>query len=127
MNSTNKVVALLVGLALMVAIVMIGGGGQNASAQYVESDLRQMLTDLWTRVLDNQSSETLSNFVFTISFESSIAGLGNSVTFGQDLTNLQLREAGENYFCIARRFSRTTNVDCIPYTNITKVSYSERD
>lgn len=127
MNSTNRIVGLMVGLALIVAVLMLGAGQQDASAQYVESDLRQMLTDLWNQVLENQSSDTLSNFVFTISFEYSIAGLGNSVTFGQDLRNLQLREAGSNYFCIGRRFSRTTNVDCIPYTNITKVSYSERE
>lgn len=126
MHSSNRIVILIAGVALLAAILMLWPAEQPATAQYVEGDMRQLLTDLWNRVMENQDSETLSSFVFTISFDTSIPGLGNSVTFGQDLANLALREAGENYFCVGRRFSRTTNVDCVPYTNVTKISYAER-
>ncbi|MBN2470726.1 MAG: hypothetical protein JXN59_08390 [Anaerolineae bacterium] len=128
MHSTNRVVVIFVGLALLVAAVLLVTDQQPATAQYVEGEnMQQLLINLWDQVMDNQSNDRISNFVFTVSFTTSISGLGNSVTFGQDLANLSLREAGEDYICVSRRFSRTTNVDCIPFTNITKISYSERE
>ncbi|GAB4569519.1 MAG: hypothetical protein Kow0077_02170 [Anaerolineae bacterium] len=126
MRNINRSIIILVGAALLLGAVVLLPASQPATAQYSEGDLRQLLTTLWERVLTEQANESYSNFVFSVSFDSSIAGLGNSVTFGQGLENLQLREVGTNYMCIARKFSRTTNVDCIPYTNIIKISYTER-
>ncbi len=128
MHSTNKIVVAIAGIALLVAVILLATEQQPVTAQYVEGEnMQQLLSNLWDQVMDNQSNDRVSNFVFTVSFTTSISGLGNSVTFGQDLANLSLREAGEDYICISRRFSRTTNVDCIPFTNITKISYSERE
>lgn len=128
MHSTNKIVVAIVGIALLAAVLLLATDQQPVTAQYVEGEnMQQLLGNLWDQVMDNQSNDRVSNFVFTVSFTTSISGLGNSVTFGQDLANLSLREAGEDYICISRRFSRTTNVDCIPFTNITKISYSERE
>lgn len=128
MHSTNRIVVAIVGIALLAAILLLASDQQPVTAQFVEGEnMQQLLLNLWDQVMDNQSNDRISSFVFTVSFNTSIAGLGNSVTFGQDLANLTLREAGADYICVSRRFSRTTNVDCIPFTNITKISYSERE
>jgi len=115
---------LIVGAAL--ALIAPGLPASPAAAQATPGGIAELLNDLWERVMQEQTSATTSNFVFTVAFDTSISGLGNSITFGQGLDSLQLQEAGEDYFCVARRFSRTTNVDCVPYTNVVKVSYSER-
>lgn len=115
---------LIVGAAL--ALIAPGLPASPAAAQATPGGIAELLNGLWERVMQEQTSATTSNFVFTVAFDTSISGLGNSITFGQGLDSLQLQEAGEDYFCVARRFSRTTNVDCVPYTNVVKVSYSER-
>jgi len=115
---------LIVGAAL--ALIALGLPLSPAAAQATPGSIAELLNGLWERVMQEQTSAMTSNFVFTVAFDTSISGLGNSVTFGQGLDSLQLQEAGEDYFCVARRFSRTTNVDCVPYTNVVKVSYSER-
>ncbi len=128
MRSINKVLVVLIGVGMLVAGLLLVTDQQPAAAQYVEGEnMQHLLINLWDQVMDNQSNDRVSSFVFTVSFTTSISGLGNSVTFGQDLANLSLREAGADYICVSRRFSRTTNVDCIPFTNITKISYSERE
>jgi hypothetical protein len=130
---TNMLASNRIPLVLAVILLTLGVGlaipsitATEVTAQVEERDMGDLLTNLWDRVLENQSNENTSEFVFTIAFNQSIPGLGSSVTFGQGLETLRLQEAGENYFCVARLFSRTTNTDCMPYTNVTKVSYSER-
>ncbi len=118
------VAILCLGAALVV--ISVGTPASRAAAQPAPGGIAELMAQLWERVLQEQTNTTTSNFVFTVAFQSSISGLGNSVTFGQGLDTLRLQEAGEDYFCVARRFSRTTNVDCIPYTNVVKVSFSER-
>lgn len=124
-----RTIMILVGLLLLTAALAVIAPSLLASravAQPAPGGIAELMEQLWERVLQEQTNNTSSSFVFTVAFNTSISGLGNSVTFGQGLDTLRLQEAGEDYFCVARRFSRTTNVDCIPYTNVVKVSYSER-
>lgn len=124
-----RTIVIFVGLLLLAAALVVivpGLPASRAAAQPAPSGIAELMGQLWERVLQEQTTSTTSGFVFTVAFNTSISGLGNSVTFGQGLDTLRLQEAGEDYFCVARRFSRTTNVDCIPYTNVVKLSYSER-
>ncbi len=127
MNRASRVVVSIFGVAVLLAIVALSAGEPApATAQLAGSDMRQLLNDLWDRTLSDLSGETISNFTFTVTFKTSISGLGNSVTFGQNLNSLELREAGADYFCTARKFSRNTNVDCIPFENVSTISFTER-
>ena len=94
-------------------------------AQTVQEGMASLLDELWNRVLTEQSSATTSDFTFSITFNTSISGTGNSVTFGQGLNNLQISRIGADHFCISRAFSRTLNVDCIPFSNISRIAYQE--
>jgi hypothetical protein len=127
MNRVNKAVLGIIGLVLLLAVLALWSGeARPVTAQLAGSDMRQLLSDLWERTQSELSTATTSNFVFAITFKTSISGLGNSITFGQNLGTLELQEAGTDYFCVARKFSRNTNVDCVPYENVSTIAYTVR-
>lgn len=109
-----------IGVALFVAAAQ-----SPAQAQPAQDDMAALLDELWNRVLAEQTSATTSGFTFTISFNQSISGTGNSVTFGQGVNNLQLSRIGADYFCLSRAFSRTLNFECIAFNNINRISYQQ--
>ena len=115
------VVGLLIGSNLLSSPIAAAEPGLQTSS----TTLSDLLNSLWTRVIEEQTSDTSSDFSFTISFNNSLSGIGGSVTLGQGLNNLQITEIGADYFCLARVFSRASNIDCVPFSNINKLSYQE--
>ncbi|MBN1966838.1 MAG: hypothetical protein JW910_19450 [Anaerolineae bacterium] len=111
----------------LVALIVLGWQVQATTAQsVVESDgATQLIAELWQRVLSEQTSDTNSNFDFTLEFTDSISGMGNSVTLGQSLTTLRIDRIGADFVCITRLFSQTIANDCVPIHNIAKISYRE--
>jgi hypothetical protein len=117
-----------IGVLLLAAIgvALFAAAAQSpAQAQPAQDDLAALLDELWNRVLTEQTSATTSDFTFTISFHQSISGTGNSVTFGQGLNSLRLDRVGADFFCLSRAFSRNLNIECIPFSNISRVSYQQ--
>jgi len=96
-----------------------------AQAQSAQDDMAALLDELWNRVLAEQTSSTTSAFNFTVSFNQSVAGTGNSVTFGQGINSLQVSRIGADYFCFTRAFSRNLNVECIAFSNVSRISYQQ--
>ena len=85
-----------------------------------------LLDELWNRTLAEQTNATTSSFMFTVAFADSISGgIGDRLTFGQGLNNQQLSRIGADYFCVSRTFSRTVNVDCIPFNMVSHITYQE--
>ncbi len=112
-------------VALTLLLLTLNWGALTAAQEATDQTFADLLSELWGRVLAAQTSESSSNFVFTVEFQESISGLGNSVTLGQGLNTLRLERINADHFCISRVFSRSLNVDCIPYANINKVSFRE--
>lgn len=117
----------LAGIAviLVLLLLVLDWNALTAAQEATDQTFADLLSELWSQVLAAQTSESSSNFVFTVEFQESISGLGNSVTLGQGLNTLRLERINADHFCISRVFSRSLNVDCIPYTNINKVSFRE--
>ncbi len=110
-------------LALLVVFVLTTRPA--AVAQNNPDSTGQFLTELWDRVTTQQTGATSSSFVFTINFNQSLSGIGGTVTLGQNLNSLQISRIGQDYFCLSRAFSRTSNIDCVPFANIKSISYQE--
>jgi len=110
-------------LALVAAFVLTSQPA--VEAQINPDSTGQLLVDLWDRVTAEQTSATSSSFNFTINFNQSLSGVGSGVTLGQSLNSLQISRIGQDYFCLSRVFSRTSNIDCIPFANIKSISYQE--
>ncbi len=113
----------LVGLVVMLALAWALSAA--APARATEDDLGQLISELWDRVLAEQTGETSSTFNFTIEFTGSLSGIGSSVTMGQGLNNQRIARVGADFVCIARVFSRALSNDCVPFTNIAKINYRE--
>ena len=113
---------MVIGIALLFGLLITQ---PNVSAQDSPDTFEHLLNDLWEQVLSEQTGEASSDFTFSIEYKESISGLGNSTTLGQSLNTLNINRIGENYFCLSRAFSRTVNVDCIPFDNILKISYRD--
>lgn len=96
-----------------------------ATAQLTDDDLSTLLVEMWERTLNEQASQDSSSFVFTITFDKPVTGLGGSITMGQELSRRTIERVGDDYFCIARAFSQSKNVDCATFANVTTISYRD--
>ncbi|GEM_PF-4525107 len=124
MRQTTVFLGITAAALILFAAAILGWQLHQASAQEVtDTTMSRLLGDLWTQVLAGQTSETSSEFTFTLVFQQSISGLGSSITFGQDLRNARVESIGEDHICVARVFTQTRNIDCIPFSNVVQISY----
>ncbi len=112
-------------IVALIALAVLLAGQVQPPARATEDTLSALVGDLWDRVLEERTSDTSSDFTFTIEFNQSVAGIGSSVTMGQGLNTQRIDRVGADYFCLSRVFSRDLVNDCIPLSNITKINYRE--
>lgn len=114
-----------IAVVLVLLLLVLNWNTLTAAQEATDQTFADLLSELWSQVLAAQTSASSSNFVFTVEFQESISGLGNSITLGQGLNTLRIERINADHFCISRVFSRSLNVDCIPYANINKVSFRQ--
>jgi hypothetical protein len=124
MSKLNVIVGL--GLSIIALILItLSLPAEPVTAQADNLDMAGRVSALWNRVLEEQTSANGSTFSFTVTFNDSISGIGNSITLGQSLNTTTIDSIGTDHLCFSRVFSRAANIDCVPFSNISKITYQQ--
>ena len=110
--------------ALFVTLVgALLGQLKNVQAQDDNSDIRSLLEQLNSEFIIQNQGEINIRFVSPVGDQLDQVRIPNGNDNGE--LRFSLKEIGDDYFCISQNQGGVYFVNCIPYTNIASITYTE--